>query len=394
MFRKVRAGRSFKKRNRLTLYLRPQCGQPLIRALAVLGSQRICSSVSLKWSKPKKRTPNLPTLYLPTTASTNGNHAGPCDVGIWYCTYFGRDWTGVVGYQKAKNYVPLCSDKPGDFRHYAANDTAVIDFHLRQIAEAKINFLLLELTPGGLGGYRNPDWIGDLYMVDCGRAVCRRIKAWNDAHPWKIKYALAVCTHIRGNDPWGLAIEKIAKDVYANFYNNRDYGGPDNYYQLNGRPLMVCYGIRLAQLKAEWAAYKGDKTNGNRFTLRTCTGYANVGEYGWPLPLHKGTLLNSEVELVEPGFNVHRPGEVEFRKNGKFYKQCWQKVLDNPKPQIVMIQAFNDYLEESAVWTTDTSKLDDTQEKWTDADGKRSPSMYWDMTKQYIAQLRKQAVAK
>ena len=42
----------------------------------------------------------------------------------------------------------------------------------------------------------------------------------------------------------------------------------------------------------------------------------------------------------------------------------------------------------------DTSKLDDTQEKWTDADGKRSPSMYWDMTKQYIAQLRKQAVAK
>ena len=167
MFRKVRAGRSFKKRNRLTLYLRPQCGQPLIRALAVLGSQRICSSVSLKWSKPKKRTPNLPTLYLPTTAApmaTMPAHAtwesgtAPISAAI------GPAWSDT---ERPKNYVPLCSDKPGDFRHYAANDTAVINFHLRQIAEAKINFLLLELTPGGLGGYRNPDWIGDLYMVDC-----------------------------------------------------------------------------------------------------------------------------------------------------------------------------------------------------------------------------------
>jgi hypothetical protein len=322
--------------------------------------------------------------------TTNGNHAGPSDVGIWYCTYYAQDWTGVVGYQKAKNYFPLCSDKPGDFRHYASNDTAVIDYHLRQIADAKIDFLLLEVTPGGLGGYRNPDWKGDLYMVDCARAVCRRIKVWNDAHAWKIKYALAVCTHIRGDDTLGLAIEKIAKDVDTNFVNNPDYGGPDNFYQLNGKPLMICYGIRLSQLNAEWPAYTGDKTYGNRFTLRTCTGYADVGEYGWPLPLHKGTLLDSEVELVEPGFNVHRPGEVEPRNHGDFYRQCWQKVLDNPRPQIVMIQAFNDYLEESAVWTTDTSKLDETQEKWTDKEGKLQPAMYWDMTKEYIAMLREQ----
>ena len=74
-------------------------------------------------------------------------------------------------------------------------------------------------------------------------------RRWNDSHAWKIKYALAVCTHLKGSDSWGLAIEKIAKDVYASFYNNRDYGGPENYYQLNGKPLMICYGLRLNQLR-------------------------------------------------------------------------------------------------------------------------------------------------
>jgi hypothetical protein len=323
---------------------------------------------------------------------TNGNHVGACDVGIWYCTYFGADWTSVVGYANAKNFLPLCSPKPGDYRHYASDDAEVIDFHLQQIAEAKIDFLLLELTPGGLDGYRNSGWKEDVCMVDCARKVCQRIKAWNDAHDWKIKYALAVCTQIKGDDSWGLAIEKITKDVYTTFYNNQDYGGPYNYYQLNGKPLMVNYGLRLSQLKSEWDAYAGDKTYGNHFTLRTCTGYAEAGEYGWPLPLHKGTLLDAEVELVEPGFNVHRSDEVELRNNGEFYRQCWQRVLDNPKPRIVMIQAFNDYLEESAVWITDTSNLDDTQEKWTTSDGKPSPSMYWDMTKEYIAKLRNQPV--
>ena len=182
--------------------------------------------------------------------------------------------------------------------------------------------------------------------------------------------------------------------MFNNFYNNRDYGGPENYYQLNGKPLMVNYGLRLKQLKTEWDGYAGDKTYGNHFTLRTCTGYADVGDYGWPLPLHKGTLLDSEIELVEPGFNVHRPGEVELRNSGEFYRQCWQRVLDNPKPQIVLIQSFNDYLEESAVWTTDTSGLDDTQEKWTKSDGKLSPSLYWDITVESIARLRNQTPTK
>lgn len=319
---------------------------------------------------------------------SNGNHVGPSDVGIWYCTYFRKDWTAVVGYQLAKYYLPLCSDKPGDFRHYASDDTEVIDYHLKQMADAKIDFLLLELTPGGLGGYRNPGWSDDVYMVDCGRAVCKRIKAWNQRHKWKIRYALGVCTHLKEDDSWGMAIEKISRDVWHTFYNNPEYGGPANYYQLDGKPLIVNYGMRLSQMKADWEEYKGDRTYGTRFLQRTLTGYAQPGEYGWPLPLHTGTLLHPEVELVEPGFNVHRPNEVEPRQGGEFYRKCWQTVLDNPKPRIVMIQAFNDYLEESAVWITDTTGLEPSQEKWTTIDGALTKTLYWELTKEYIAKLR------
>lgn len=321
-------------------------------------------------------------------SGTNGNGVGPSDVGIWYCTYYPTNWTDIIGYRTAGTYRPLCSGKPGDYRNHASDDIAVIDYHVEQLAAARIDFVALELSPGGLGGYRKSEAYN--YMVQCGRLTCERIHKWNAAHPWKLRYALGVGVHqdCRGSDSWGQAIEKVAKDVYETFYTNASYGGPDTFYHLNGKPLLICYGIRLEHLKSEWGNYTGDKTYGDRFTLRSFTGYAAEGEYGWPLPLHKGTLLHSEVELVQPGFNVHRPNEVEYRKGGAFYRSCWEKVLDNPKPQIVMIQAFNDYLEESAVWITDTGALDATQEKWTGQDGKLHPAMYWEMTKDYINRLR------
>ena len=68
---------------------------------------------------------------------TNGNGLGPTDVGTWYCTYYGDDWSNVggMGYPPTL-YRPLCSAVPGDFRTYNAADTSVIDYHLEQLAEA------------------------------------------------------------------------------------------------------------------------------------------------------------------------------------------------------------------------------------------------------------------
>ncbi len=311
--------------------------------------------------------------------TTNGNDPNSTDVGIWYCTYYGEDWkkVGGMGY-KPTMYLPLCSNNPTDYRYYNAADTSVIDFHLQQIANAKIDFLLFELTPGGLGNYRpamKP-------FVDNARIAAKRIKAWNDTHKWKIKYAIAAGSHpdVYEDTPVGLCMEKEAEEVYNTFYNNPEYGGPRNYYQLNGKPLIVYWGS-IKNNTSSWNDYTGDKTYGSKFTIRYASDVIS-GSYGWNI-YSSGTVINEEVEVVSPGwghYNRSNPPYVS-RRLGDFYRNCWNTVLDisNPKPKIVMIVAFNDYLENTAVWTADTTNLTDA-DKWYGHDQEMHNWMYWDIT--------------
>ncbi|MHB0998448.1 MAG: RICIN domain-containing protein [Armatimonadota bacterium] len=316
---------------------------------------------------------------------TNGNEQGSTDVGIWYCTYYGKDWTrvGGMGYQ-ATLYRPLCSNKPGDYRTYDATDTAVIDFHLQQIANAKIDFILFELTPGGLGGYR-PSMNA---FVDNARVVAQRLKVWNGSHAWKLKYAIAAGSHldVYGGDPIGLCMEKEAEDVYKSFYDNPDYGGSRNYYHLNGKPLIVYWGDIDGNTSA-WRSYNGDKTYGDKFSIRYANEVRN-GSYGWNI-YNSGTVINSEVEVVSPGWGHYGRGIPPYvsRHLGDFYQNCWYTVFNNPKPKIVMIVAFNDYLENTGVWTADTKNLTDA-DIWYGHDEELHPWMYWDMTVGNINTLR------
>lgn len=316
---------------------------------------------------------------------TNGNGLGSSDVGIWYCTYYSENWVkvGEMGY-KSCMYRPLCSNTPGDFRTYNATDIAVIDFHLQQITNAKIDFILFELTPGGLGDYR-PSMNA---FVDNARVVAQRLKVWNDNNTWKIKYAIAAGAHpdVYVNDPVGLCMEKEALDVYQSFYDNQEYGGPDNYYQLNGKPLLVYWGD-IVQMPASWESFQGDKTYGERFTIRYAQDVRS-GSYGWNI-YSGGTVINDEVEVVSPGWGHYDRDIPPYvsRLEGDFYRQCWDTILNNPRPAIVMIVAFNDYLENTAVWTADTTDLTDA-DKWYDRGKQLHPSMYWDITVENIKALR------
>ena len=58
-----------------------------------------------------------------------------------------------------------------------------------------------------------------------------------------------------------------------------------------------------------------------------------------------------------------------------------------------MIVAFNDYLENTAVWTADTSILTDA-DKWRGHDAKLNPGMYWDITIEKIKALRRESSMK
>ncbi len=306
-------------------------------------------------------------------------------MGIWYCTYYGEDWNkvGGMGYPPCL-YRPLCSTTPGDFRTYDAADPQVIDFHLQQLAEARIDFILLELTPGGLGGYRPAMKL----FVDKARAVVERLKLWNETHEWKVRYAIAAGSHpdVYGESPIGLCMEKEAQDVFESFLYNGDYGGSDNYYHLKGKPLLVYWGD-INSNRASWAAYEGDKTYGDHFTIRYAQDVIS-GSYGWNI-YKSGPVLHSEVEVVSPGWGHYirkDPPYVE-RLHGDFYRQCWDTVLANPRPKVVMIVAFNDYLENTAVWTADTTNLTDA-DRWEDKTGVLKPDLYWELTVEKIRALR------
>jgi hypothetical protein len=181
-------------------------------------------------------------------------------------------------------------------------------------------------------------------------------------------------------------MEREAQDVYEHFYNNPDYGGSTNYYQLDGKPLIVYWGDRN-QNRAAWNSYAGDKTCGSRFAVRYAQDVVS-GSYGWNI-YSNGTVINSEVEVVSPGWGHYKRAMPPYvsRQKGDFYAQCWNTVLTNPRPRIVMIVAFNDYLENTAVWTADTIRLTDA-DQWIGHDGQHHPSMYWDLTVRNIQALR------
>ena len=308
-----------------------------------------------------------------------------CDVGVWYCTYYGGDWTRVGGMSYCPTmYRPLCSDRAGDFRTYDATDTAVIDFHLRKLAEAGVDFLLFELTPGGLGGYRPSMNL----FVDNARTVAKRIKIWNENNGHKLRYAVAAGAHpdVYGDSPVDLCMESEARDVFESFYQSPEYGGSDNYYTLGGKPLLVYWGD-FGVMPSSWENRTVDSEFGDCFAIRYAQD-VRAGSYGWNI-YSGGTALHREVEVVSPGWGHYTRQIPPYvpRENGGFYRRCWETVLSNPLPKIVMIVAFNDYLENTAVWTADTERLTDA-DKWVGPDGSPAPSMYWDITVEYIKKLR------
>ncbi|HTO05130.1 MAG TPA: hypothetical protein VL069_15575 [Opitutus sp.] len=327
-----------------------------------------------------------------STIKTNGN-GDPTDVGIWYCANW--DANGG-GWWSLATYRPLLPD--GSYGMHDGSDVAVIDFHLEKLAEAQIDFILFDDTNGDFNGY-GP---GNGWIKEKSKAVCARIKLWNESHSWKIKYAFAIGSFMIGDSKYPTAtsyevIEQQARCVAQEVYLNHDYNSND-YYQIDGKPLLVVLDYNR-DARARWASYHGAKEWASRFALRwagTSGGYSvAAGDYGWAMNA-AGVLLHPEVEYLQPGHDNHLPAGAGWmhtsRKNGDYYANNWDKILSNPRPRIVMIGAFNDYTEDSAVWTADTSvdypKSRLPIERWRGHDGQLHPSMYWDYTVGIIRTLR------
>jgi hypothetical protein len=327
----------------------------------------------------------------------NGNHIGPTDVGIWYIPY------GYIGGNWGVPFNPLCSDAQGDFRQYDMSDTTIFDYHLKKIADAKIDFLIFDNTNGGFSpGYNDtPQTRG--YVATSG-LMCRQIKSWNDSYLWKIRYLQAIgcgAWLYKSYGNFNDCVEKQAQQCYTNFLQNALYGGANNWYYLDGKPLLILFagGDTLSKVIKKWYSFVGSSnfatSSTNLFTVRFAD-WGERGTYGWPVWSgdgngHHGTIIDNEVELVSPGYNGGPNINIIPRDNGQFYsKSCWDIVLENKSPTIVVITSFNDYWEQTAVWTakSNSSCAKPFCEPWIGLDGVEHPDMYWNLTKTYITRLR------
>lgn len=309
-------------------------------------------------------------------------HAG-IDGGAWYVqryraadTVSTNTWAGFPG-KPAIRYKPLTL---GQYQTYDSGDSAVIDEHLATISDAQVDWLLFDET-NSLNNVSGA-------ILNRARDVAQRMKVHND-NPTKrdIRYAFAVGGVQWSGDP--LVIEQEAAQTWAEFANSPSIGGADHYYQVDGKPLLVVYAAPAIQ--NAWRSYSGSKTATNHFTVRFASSSpAQAGEYGWQLDAN-GTPSNDEVMLTMPGWNNNIPGYSPVsRQNGVYYAAAsWRKVLDRPvKPRIVVINSFNEFAEETSVQISDTSQLVAPAEKWYNSDGVIDNALYWNMTRDFINQLK------
>ena len=283
-------------------------------------------------------------------------------------------------------YVPRTL---GGFAQYDSGDPNVIDEHISMITEAGIDFVILDYT----------NYINYFYIKERGLKFIERLAIWNANNQHRpLKYAVAVGWAGLTRD--GASMEYEAGVVWDDFINNPKCPA-SNYFTLDGKPLLVGFGSRIY-----YNAYQGDKTNTNRFTLRwgdgqidadTATVYTANGPevippneygfyYGWAFI--NGSLANNDAMVVMPGWNYYLAPIVSRVYNGvpgdRYKLLSWERVLAN-KPDMVIINSFNEYAEQTSVAPAESNDMygSGDAEVWYNTNWEHDPNFYWNMTKSY-----------
>jgi hypothetical protein len=351
------------------------------------------------------------------TYTTNGN-GGSTDVGAWYMAYYcvtnaacniPNNW---IYY--GMNYLPLESWSTisgsnalsGTYETFDSTDTAVIDQDLQTLAAAKVDFIVIDLTNGGFAD-SGP---ANAWTVTLAQTVAGEVAKWNanngipsgTGNNWKIKYAIAV------NE----GLEAGAADVYNSFFSNSTYGG-SNYYQINGKQLVVNI------------QNPGACTGTCTYSNQTFWGFGvdqGAGQWAWQLGVTQPDP-SGLVDQVGPGWNNYINGSYcytggicqnfgtpyyQSRGDGANYATNWNVVFNNTYPRVVFLTSFNEFQEDTGLWQADTATITyppsplsnpydsgDSAgdggrypELWTAPDGLVHNDMYWNYTVSAINYLR------
>lgn len=302
-------------------------------------------------------------------------------IGIWYSIWYDMRkensfWDNDGGWTKQPiRYKPLLPD--GTYGRYSSGDEHLIRYHMKEISDAGIDFIIMDQT--------NDIDNGDGSLNENSLKTAKAIKEWNDAGNRPLKYCSSIGAYAELTGDFSI-IESEAKKLWER-YVEAPWGTEEYHEYVDGKPLMVIFPMSPEQ----WASYDGDKTYANKFTIRFAFGHAyEPGYWGWVMP--KGTLVTEDVACIIPGWYKHNhPYEKVYRERGYTYRKNWETLLASDIiPNFVVINSFNEYAEHTAVYTASTQDFPEDYfiEGWINQEGNHAPSLYWDMTKKYIGKYK------
>jgi hypothetical protein len=249
----------------------------------------------------------------------------------WYQSVQGRWGNGAT-------FVGADAPRPS-LGLYESGDVKVIDAHVRQMADAGFDFVILNLVP-------ETPW-----MWENVRAFFRRL----EGHPLK---AAIMLDDLYRADPRVKAqwVEKVKAEFISH----------PNYFSYHDRPLVTLFASRVdfdvpgvVVRNVYWTpVYAPGK---NTFNLDLV-----LYPHDWPFWAETPPPLLNGVVPVMPGYIDTHLGRddpmVHPRNNGRLYHEQWQHALAQ-KPELILVYSWNEYFEQSAI--EPTVQWGDSYLRWT-----------------------------
>ena len=314
-------------------------------------------------------------------------------IGIWYSIWYDlrtkNSFWDTSGRNTATSpgdpiyYRPLLPD--GSYGKYDSADEEVIRFHLKEIADAQIDFIIMDQT--------------NLIDVSRGSLNTRALKTAKMVMEWnqtegnrRIRYCSGIGALATLNNM--ALLESEAQKLYDRYVNDPSgMGSEEHHMYVDGKPLLVVFNDYFTE--KEWKAYQETHETPymDRFTVRFSKGHVYEGTYGqWGWVMPDGPQIDEDVAVMMPGwYKIGFMLPFVYRERGASYEQSWKKLLASKiVPDFVIINSFNEYAEHTAVFTAKTDLFPENYgiERWLDDSGEEKPSLYWDMTKEYIAKFK------
>jgi hypothetical protein len=256
-------------------------------------------------------------------------------IGIYYFP-----WYQSVSGQWGNGATAVTADTPKPLLGpYESSNPNIIDSHVRQMTEAGLDFVIVNLVPGTEWQWANVH----TFFQRLKQTPLKAAVMLDDLY--KVEPAVKA--------GW---VEKVKAEFlpYPNYFTYRD------------RPLVLMFASRLDFMVPDVVMRNVYWTNrygpgANTFNLDSV-----LYPHDWPFWAESPQPVVNGVVPVMPGYIDTHLGRddpmLHPRNNGQLYHQQWQRALAL-KPELIIVYSWNEYFEQSAI--EPTQAWGDSYVRWT-----------------------------